>query len=115
MPGGGEQNDMKKRIKAGLVVLVLSMGLTVSVIAGPSEDGMDAYMDAYKRKDYATALQLLRRLAEQGNPAAMHSLGSMYENGESVPQSYAEAVKWYRKAAEQGTLTRVPNLGVCYT
>lgn len=98
---------MKKRIRAGLMALVLSMSLAVSAVAGPLEDGMDAY----KRKDYATALQLLRPLAEQGNPDAMFQLGAMYDEGKGVPQDYAEAAKWYRKAAEKGDMGATEILG----
>ncbi len=29
-------------------------------------------------------------------------LGSLYENGKGVAQSYIRAAEWYRKAAEQG-------------
>ena len=35
----------------------------------------------------------------QGNAAAQHNLGVMYENGEGVRQDDAEAVRWYRQAA----------------
>jgi TPR repeat protein len=101
---------MKERIKAALVALVLSMSLTVSAIAGPLEDGMDAY----KRKDYATALQLLRPLAEQGNPDAMFQLGTMYDEGKGVPQDYVEAHKWYRKAAEKGDMGATEILGAMF-
>ena len=41
-------------------------------------------------------------LAEQGDAAAQHKLGVMYDNGEGILVNKAEAVKWYRKAAEQG-------------
>jgi uncharacterized protein len=57
---------------------------------------------AYERGDYATALNELRPLAEQGNAHAQASLGWMYTNGHGVPQDDAEAAKWYLLAAEQG-------------
>ena len=52
--------------------------------------------------------------AEQGEATTQLSLGSMYDNGEGVPQDYTEAVKWYRMAAEQGDATAQFNLGVMY-
>ena len=52
--------------------------------------------------------------AEQGNAAAQHNLGVMYENGEGVRQDDAEAVRWYRQAAEQGLAQAQTNLGLMY-
>ena len=69
---------------------------------------------AYLRGDYARALRLWRPLAEQGHAAAQANLGSMYRNGEGVPQDDAEAVNWYRKAAEQGFAQAQNNLGFMY-
>jgi TPR repeat protein len=53
-------------------------------------------------QDYAEALKLFRRGAEQVYASSQKNLGLMYEKGWSVPQDYAEAAKWYRKAAERG-------------
>src|SRR5580693_6746048 len=53
---------MRQTIKAGLAVLVLSLGLATPVAAGPSEDAGAAY----NRGDYATALRLWLPLAVQG-------------------------------------------------
>ena len=66
------------------------------------------------RGDYATALRLLRPLADQGDAVAQFYLGLMYDNGRGVPQNYAEAVKWYRLAADQGNANAQFNLGVMY-
>ncbi len=52
--------------------------------------------------DYATELQELMPLAEQGYDKAQFKLGSLYENGQGVPQDYTKAVKWYRLAAAGG-------------
>ena len=70
--------------------------------------------DAYNAGDYATALQEWRPLAEQGSAVAQISLGSMYKNGEGVPQDYAEAVRWYRLAADQGEFNSQFILGIMY-
>ncbi len=47
------------------------------------------------------------RHESQGHPQSQHNIGSMYNNGEGVPQDYAEAMKWYRRAAEQGLAAQV--------
>ena len=53
-------------------------------------------------QDYAEAAKWYRKSAEQGNPQAQYSLGTLYEGGFGVEQSAEEAERWYRKAAEQG-------------
>ena len=59
-----------------------------------------AGLQAYRRGDYATALEELLSLAEQGSASAQYRLGVMYDGGFGVAQDYAEAEKWYRLAAE---------------
>ena len=56
----------------------------------------------FERAVRRMAFRELLPLAEQGDAAAQHKLGVMYDNGEGVLVNDAEAVKWYRKAAEQG-------------
>ena len=70
---------------------------------------------AYEVGDYATALELFRPLAEQGNPSAQFHLGLMYDDGRGVPQDDTEASRWFRRAAEQGHAKAQFNLGVMYT
>jgi uncharacterized protein len=78
--------------------------------AGPYEDAAAAH----NRGDYAAALRLFHPLADQGNSAAQNRLGSMYSNGEGVPQDDAEAVKWLRRAADRGNTPAQNNLGIAY-
>jgi len=92
-----------KLLRATLTALLMLAAIAGSAVAGPLEDGETAY----NRGDYATALRLLRPLADQGNAAAQTKLGLMYENGYGVSQNFAEAVKWYRKAADAGARQKV--------
>jgi hypothetical protein len=113
---------MLKRILAGVVLALLLTGCDAekpSEAEKPFEDGIAAA----KRGDYATALRLLRPLAEQGHARAQFNLGVAYANGRGVPQDHAEAVKWWRLAAEvkwwrlaaeQGLANAQFNLGVAY-
>jgi TPR repeat protein len=66
--------------------------------AGPLEDA-DA---AIKRRDYATAVRLIRPLAEQGNANAQYKLGVFYDNGLGVPQDKVSAYMWLNFSASQG-------------
>ena len=84
---------------------------------GPFEEKLAMFEDgvaAYQHIDYATALNFLRPLAEQGDVNAQCNLGLMYYNGEDVPRDFTEAEKWYRMAAEQGHAEAQFNLGVMY-
>jgi hypothetical protein len=48
-----------------------------------------ATVAAFGKDDYATALRLLRPLAEQGDADAQYNLGLMFADGRGVPQDYA--------------------------
>ena len=61
-----------------------------------------AGMDAYKRGDYATALEHWRPLAEAGSREAQFNLGLMYATARGVDADIAQAVDWYDRAARQG-------------
>jgi TPR repeat protein len=87
-----------KRLRATLTALLVMFAAAGAAVAGPLEDSFVSG----QRGDFATALRLVRPLAEQGNAIAQTDLGIMYLSGQGVPQNYAEAVEWIRRAAEQG-------------
>ena len=94
----------------------LFLASVLSFAAVPvAADTYDDAVKAYWRGEYQTAVQLLRSLSEQGHAEAQFSLGSIYDQGNGVPQNYAEALKWYRMAAEQGHPGAQVNLGVMYS
>jgi TPR repeat protein len=68
------------------------------VAAGPLEDA-DA---AVKRRDYATAVRIIRPLAEQGDARAQYTLGVFYDNGLGVPQDRVTSYMWFDLSAAQG-------------
>ena len=95
---------------------IAAFGLALYPSAPPvSADQNDDAWAAVHAGDYATAINILKPLAEQGDAGAQNSLGAMYANGQGVPQDYAVAVKWCRKAAEQGFAKAQHNLGILYT
>src|SRR5450759_670251 len=99
---------MTLMLKHALDAIILVLSFAAPVAAGPLDDATAAYALG----DYATALRLLRPLAEQGNAHAQFNLGFMYDEGLG---NYAEAVKWYRLAADQGDAHAQSNLGLLYT
>ena len=71
-------------------------------------------LDYDRRKDYAQAGVWYRKAAEQGLAEGQSILGTLYRDGQGVPQDYAQAAAWYRKAAEQGNSDAQTNLGILY-
>ena len=99
---------MRNAIRAGVLGLVLAA-------AGCDAPAPPAtVVDPVVKSDDATAVEMIRPLAEQGDAEAQYNLGLMYKIGQGVPQDYAETVKWYRKAADQGLNDAQNNLGVMY-
>ncbi len=84
---------MNPTLKPALITIILMLGLTSPTAAGP----LEAAAAADEKGDYATALQLLRPLAEQGNARAhapaQNYLGLVYDDGNGVPRS-AEARRY---------------------
>jgi uncharacterized protein len=80
------------------IALCLLLMLASPASAGPFEDAEAAH----RRNDHATALLLLKPLADQGHIEAEKLLGHMYEIGQGVPQEYSYAAAWYGKAADSG-------------
>jgi uncharacterized protein len=97
-------------LRATLAAFLMPLAVAGAAFAGPLEDTVAAV----NRRDYATALRLLRPLAEQGDDVAQFDLGVMYNEGWGVPRDYVQAWKWYRRAAIQGNADAQFNLGMLY-
>lgn len=103
-------NNIFLKVYRLALLVTLMIGGTQFASAGPFEDGFSAA----KRRDYETALRLLRPLATQGQVQSQAMLGFMYMEGQGVPQDYAEALKWLRLAANQGEPKAEIALGEMY-
>jgi len=86
------------------------LALSFAAAAGPLKDGAALY----ERGDYATALQVVHPLADQGVAGAQFVLGEMYLGGLGVPQNDPEAVRRFRLAADQGDPHAPSILGFMY-
>jgi hypothetical protein len=86
---------------ADQVTMVILLSSQIQQRGGhPLPSGSFAYARAaYERGNYATALWLFGRLAEQGNADAQYNLGLMYNTGQGVPQDYVQAYMWLTLAA----------------
>lgn len=102
---------MRNNILRSLMIAMLTLTMSHVVVFA---DSLEDSLAAYDRADYATAIRLLRPLAEQGNAQAQNALGAMYFNGKGLAQDFKEAFKWYRSAAVQGYGSAQVNLGAMY-
>jgi uncharacterized protein len=94
-----------------LVVVTLCAWLcAVNAHAGPLEDAQAAI----SKGDDATALQIFKTLADQGEPHGQRNLGIMYLKGQGTSQNIAEAVRWIRLAANKGLAEAQNDLGLLY-
>lgn len=59
-------------------------------------------LKAIERRDFATALRELSPLAKSGDPEAQYQLGTLYANGDGVPQNYDAAQGLFSAAASKG-------------
>ena len=89
---------MNLTLKHVVAAIILVLGFAAPAAAGPLEDA-DA---AISRRDYATAVRLVRPLAEQGDANAQYNLGVFYDNGLGVPQDKVSAYTWLNLSAAQG-------------
>ncbi|MGH6742713.1 MAG: tetratricopeptide repeat protein [Bradyrhizobium sp.] len=96
---------MRLRVLLALSVLLCSAG----AVAGLKEG-----YEALSKKDYVTAANEYRPLAERGDPEAQYRIGRMYEFGNGYPQDKAQGIAWIRKAAAQGHADAEQELGVVY-
>ena len=93
-----------------LGALTALMLLATPVVAG---DYLKA-VAALAAGNYQEAFRFITPFAEQGEAWAEAILGTMYANGEGVPQNDVKAVYWFRKAAEQGDAGAQFNLAYMY-
>jgi uncharacterized protein len=70
-----------KRACNAAVFLVIAMCVAAPAGAAPMDDAAAAL----RRGDYATALKVIRPLAEQGSAMAQFNLGVSYDQGWGVP------------------------------
>jgi TPR repeat protein len=100
-------------LAGSLIVLALAVGVPSVAQAVTGQAYYDG-MEAYKRRDYATAYRKLLPYAERGIALVQHQIGVMHAKGLGVPADMGQAVAWYRKAAFQGFGGAQATLGDMY-
>ena len=87
-----------KQVKNWILCGFLGVALAVMLTATASANNYEKGKEAYDAGDYATALSILKPLAEAGNADAQLTLSWMYYFGRGVPQDDAEWTKWRDRA-----------------
>ena len=80
-------STLKAKVYLPALMIAVLLGIAQAASAGPFEDGLAAA----NRGEYATALKLLRPLADQGFAGAQYNIGVMYSEGLGVVQHDEEA------------------------
>ncbi len=70
-------------------------------------------VEAFQTGDFEVAEKIFKPLAENGNAAAQHAMGVLFEKYEN-PESNKQAAFWYEFAVRQGYLASNLNLGLMY-
>ena len=97
-------------MKRFLLLFVLWM-VAAPAIAEEFQTGVDAF----SKRDYATALHIFKAHADAGDAAAQFNIGFMYRKGLGVAKNDATAVEWWHKSAEQGFEAAQESLIFMYT
>ena len=91
-------------------LLILPVLLLTLLVGNPAVSAdFQKGVDAYDRRDYATALREWKPLAEQGNADAQNNLGVIYNNGWGVLLDFVRAHMWFNIAASSGNTNASKN------
>jgi len=81
------------------VLLIVAIAFGASQTASADDSSRAKGVIAYIQGDYATALNILRPMAEQGDMYAQEELGTLYYEGAGVPRDNVRAHMWKNVAA----------------
>jgi TPR repeat protein len=98
-----------KRFTRVALFLVVAPGMTGFAPAETS-----GHEPPYAASGEAEGVAALQIEADQGQPAALNSLGILYAQGKGVPRDYGAAARYFRQSALQGYAPAMANLGFLY-
>ncbi len=94
-----------------------SLGFLLALAATPclaAKADIDAARQAILHRDYASAVTILSRAADQGDFDASYQLANLYRNGMGVSKDQAKAFDLYGRAAKAGNTEAAYSLGKMY-
>ena len=101
-----------KVAKFGTLVLMLLCSFTV--FSAEKLESLSEGQRAFNEGNYAKALELWQKLAQDGQPEAQVFVGLAYANGWGVKKNLDEASNWYMRAAENNSPSGQFLLGLHY-
>jgi len=112
---------MNRTITSALLAITLTLGSGVVAVAQapkPAQaravDLLQAAAAAVRREDWATAINIWKPLAAQGNQYAQLDLAYAYRESHGVSQDYRESIRLARLSAAQGNAHALGVLGIAY-
>ncbi|MEM7293962.1 MAG: SH3 domain-containing protein [Pseudomonadota bacterium] len=100
--------------KSAHLLIRLALVTTLVIPGVARSETIEMALAAYSEGNYTGALEILQRLAQNGEAHAQYNLGAMYDTGSGVEEDNETAVRWYAAAAEQGLSSAAFNLGNMY-
>jgi hypothetical protein len=102
-----------------LATLTLCATVVPVLAAGPSaaaegEGDLHRAARLYWDGDTPRAVEIWRRLSDEGDAVAACNIGVVYQRGEGVGRDPGEAMRWYRVAAERDDAEAQYRLGAMY-
>ena len=98
----------------GVREFLISILILFSLIFTVNGADLNNGLAALKAKEFETAYNELKPLAELGDERAQYNLARMYSKGDFVSLNHSKALDLYRKSAEQGYEKSLNNLGLAY-
>ena len=109
----------KKYITGIIIILVIVAGVAYSINKPISNKtntkNSSPWLSAYYHGNYKEAAEILKPLAEAGNPIAMYNLATLYQTGLGVEKDYTKAINIYTKVADKGYPEAYNQLGNTYS
>ena len=93
--------------------LILASALLLAA-SGSAWADFNQALTAYRKGDFATAMEEWAVEAKYGDLAAQTNIGEMYLRGEGVERNRSVAIYWFRKAADHGFAEAQYRLGRVY-
>ena len=87
---------------SAVMFLASSVDAQTKLVGEDSEIFVDA-ITAFEKKDFQTAVELFKVLADQGEPTSQHNLSILYFKGLGSPTNYKRALYWGWRASLGGS------------
>lgn len=97
-----------------LLLAALLAATAATAARGDADEDFQLGYQAYVQRDYAQAVSLWRKAAEQGHARAQNGLGVLYRDGLGTMKNETSAARWFRESADRGYAFGMFNLGMAY-